>query len=153
MDGMDQEQVVTYPGLSVSLSDYEVRVDGQPVPFTRKEIELLWALASNPGRAFTREQLIQRVWGGDFYGDDRTVDVHIKRIREKLSEGVRGAWIPGGGGDQVGEVDRIGETVETGKTGDTGRADRVGRRAAGRFEHSWRIKTVWGVGYKFELLE
>ncbi|NPV79260.1 MAG: response regulator transcription factor [Firmicutes bacterium] len=104
------DKVINYPSLSVSLSEYEVRVEGEVVPFTRKEIELLWVLAGNPGKAFTREQLIQHVWGQDFYGDDRTVDVHIKRIREKLAP----------------------------KPGE---------------QRPWRIKTVWGVGYKFELLE
>lgn len=104
-------RVLNYPSLSVSLAEYEVRVGDSTVPLTKKEIELLWALASNPGRAFTREQLIQQVWGHDFFGDDRTVDVHIKRIREKLNSSFLGSEPP------------------------------------------WRIKTVWGVGYKFELLE
>ncbi|HHV61676.1 MAG TPA: winged helix-turn-helix transcriptional regulator [Firmicutes bacterium] len=145
-----EEEVVTYPGLSVSLSDYEVRVDGQPVPFTRKEIELLWVLASNPGRAFTREQLIERVWGGDFYGDDRTVDVHIKRIREKLSAGARGAT----GAKGASEAGEAGEVEQGG--GEEAREIRQAPTAAEmerREEHPWRIKTVWGVGYKFELLD
>ena len=78
---------------------------GNQIEFPPKELELLYFLASNPNKVFTREQLLEQVWGFDFYGDSRTVDVHIKRIREKLNK-------------------------ET---------------------NNWQIKTVWGVGYKFEV--
>lgn len=91
--------------LIVNLTKYELKVDGQVVDTPPKELELLYHLASNPNRVFTRDQLLDEVWGFEYYGDSRTVDVHIKRLREKL-EGVS---------DQ------------------------------------WSLKTVWGVGYKFEV--
>ncbi len=76
---------LSFPGLTVSLSQYEVRYGGQRVDMPPKELELLYFLASHAGQVFTREQLLERVWGFDFAGDSsRTVDVHIKRIREKL---------------------------------------------------------------------
>ena len=96
---------VSYPNLTINLSDYTVALRGNQIEFPPKELELLYYLASNPNKVFTREQLLEQVWGFDFYGDSRTVDVHIKRIREKLNKG-------------------------------TG---------------NWQIKTVWGVGYKFEV--
>ena len=92
-----------FPGLTISLDNYTVTLDGKQLDMPPKEIELLFFLASREGKVFTREQLLEQVWGFDFFGDSRTVDVHIKRIREK-----------------------IGERPE------------------------WEIKTVWGVGYKFE---
>ncbi|MCC8155785.1 MAG: response regulator transcription factor [Oscillospiraceae bacterium] len=93
--------------LVVDLDSYELIVDGKRVDTPPKELELLFHLASSPNRVFTRNQLLDEVWGFDYFGDSRTVDVHVKRLREKL-EGV---------------------------------SDR------------WCVKTVWGVGYKFELLE
>ncbi len=96
---------VSYPNLTVNLSNYTVTLYGEQIEFPPKELELLYFLASNPNKVFTREQLLEQVWGFDFYGDSRTVDVHIKRIRQKLSS----------------------ETS------------------------NWQIKTVWGVGYKFEV--
>ena len=99
----EAERIVAYPGLSVSLENYAVLLDEKPVEMPPKEIELLFFLASHEGRVFTREQLLEQVWGFDFFGDSRTVDVHVKRIREKLGE-----------------------------------------------REAWQIKTVWGVGYKFE---
>ena len=93
--------------LVVNLTKYELKVDGQVVDTPPKELELLYHLASNPNRVFTRDQHLDEVWGFEYYGDSRTVDVHIKRLREKL-EGVS---------DQ------------------------------------WSLKTVWGVGYKFEVKE
>ncbi len=95
-----------YPGLKVDKSRYTVQVNGQEIDMPPKELELLFFLATHPNRVFTREQLLENVWGYDFYGESRTVDVHIKRIREK---------------------------IETDGT-----------------LQSWQIKTVWGVGYKFE---
>lgn len=100
-----EQKLIQYEGLSVDLSDYRVVHDGAEVDMPPKEIELLYFLASKPNKVFTREQLLQQVWDFDFYGDSRTVDVHIKRIREKLGE------------------------------------ENIG----------WQIKTVWGVGYKFEV--
>jgi len=99
----EEEKRVAFQNLSISLDNYSVMLDGKQVEMPPKEIELLYFLASRPGKVFTREQLLEQVWGFDFFGDSRTVDVHVKRIREKL-----------------------GERTE------------------------WQIKTVWGVGYKFE---
>lgn len=96
---------VVHPGLVISKSNYTVILNGNDINMPPKEIELLFFLASNPNKVFTREQLLLKVWGFDYYGDTRTVDVHIKRIREKIE----------------------------------------------KKENKWRIKTVWGVGYKFEV--
>ncbi len=98
---------VSYEKLTVNMTRYELRVNGKQVDTPPKELELLYHLASNPNRVFTRDQLLDEVWGFEYYGDSRTVDVHIKRLREKL-EGV---------------------------------------------SDKWRLKTVWGVGYKFETEE
>ena len=101
------EKKLTFDKLVINLDSYELLVDGKRVDTPPKEMELLYHLASSPNRVFTRNQLLDEVWGFDYFGDSRTVDVHIKRLREKL-EGVS---------DQ------------------------------------WSLKTVWGVGYKFELVE
>jgi len=98
------EQII-YPGLVINKSNYTVKLNGNDLEMPPKELELLYFLASNPNKVFTREQLLENVWGFDFYGDTRTVDVHIKRLREKFEPG----------------------------------------------EYKWQIKTVWGVGYKFEV--
>lgn len=98
---------VTYDKLVVNMTRYELKVDGKAVDTPPKELELLYHLASNPNRVYTRDQLLDEVWGFEYYGDSRTVDVHIKRLREKL-EGV---------------------------------------------SEQWTLKTVWGVGYKFEAKE
>ena len=93
--------------LVVNMTKYELKVDGKVVDTPPKELELLYHLASNPNRVYTRDQLLDEVWGFEYYGDSRTVDVHVKRLREKL-EGV---------------------------------------------SDKWTLKTVWGVGYKFEVKE
>jgi DNA-binding response OmpR family regulator len=98
---------VEYPGIRIDKSRYSVTCGGQTIEMPPKELELLFFLASHPNRVFTREQLLENIWGFDYFGESRTVDVHIKRIREKLEE--------------------------TGEHPD------------------WQIKTVWGVGYKFEV--
>ncbi|MCL1951935.1 MAG: response regulator transcription factor [Oscillospiraceae bacterium] len=82
---------VHFDKLSVNLTNYELRVDGKKVDAPPKEMELLYYLASNPNRVFTRNQLLDEVWGFDYYGDSRTIDVHVKRLREKL-EGVSDQW-------------------------------------------------------------
>lgn len=82
---------VVYDKLIINLTNYELKVDGKRVEAPPKEMELLYHLASNPNRVFTRDQLLDEVWGFDYYGDSRTVDVHVKRIREKL-EGVSDKW-------------------------------------------------------------
>lgn len=95
---------INWDKLSINLTNYELRVDGKYIDTPPKEMELLYYLASNPNKVFTRDQLLDKVWGFDYYGDSRTVDVHIKRLREKIN----------GVSDQ------------------------------------WSLKTVWGVGYKFD---
>ena len=100
-----ENKEVSYDGLTINLTNYELKVNGNRVDTPPKEMELIYHLASNPNRVFTRDQLLDEVWGFDYYGDSRTVDVHIKRLREKL-EGV---------------------------------------------SDKWTLKTVWGVGYKFEV--
>lgn len=101
----NDKKEVSYDKLTVNMTKYELKVDGKVVDTPPKELELLFHLASNPNRVYTRDQLLDEVWGFDYYGDSRTVDVHVKRLREKL-EGV---------------------------------------------SEQWSLKTVWGVGYKFEV--
>ena len=101
----NEKKVVVFDKLSIILNNYELKVNGVQVDTPPKEMELIYHLASNPNRVFSRDQLLDEVWGFNYYGDSRTVDVHVKRLREKL-EGVS---------DQ------------------------------------WSLKTVWGVGYKFEV--
>lgn len=101
------EKKLSFDRLTVNLDSYELTVDGKRVEAPPKEMELLYHLASSPNRVFTRNQLLDEVWGFDYFGDSRTVDVHIKRLREKL------------------------ENVSD----------------------KWSLKTVWGVGYKFEVTE
>ena len=95
---------VEYPGLIVNLSNYCVTYDGQQIDMPPKELELLYFLASSPNQVFTREQLLDNIWGYEYVGDTRTVDVHVKRLREKIKD-----------------------------------------------KPTWRIATVWGIGYKFEV--
>ena len=95
---------VNFDKLSINLTNYELKVDGKAIDTPPKELELIFHLANNPNRVYTRDQLLDEVWGFEYYGDSRTVDVHVKRLREKL-EGV---------------------------------------------SDKWELKTVWGVGYKFE---
>ena len=83
---------LTYPGLTVSLKEYDVRYDGARLEMPPKELEVLYFLASHPNQVFTREQLLQHVWGYDFFGDSRTVDVHIKRLREKMPDSEKYGW-------------------------------------------------------------
>ncbi len=105
-DNFLAEEVIKFDNLEISKQKYELKLRGKPVDVPPKELELLYFLTSNYNRVFTRDQLLDKVWGFDYLGDSRTVDVHVKRLREKL-EGVSDKWI---------------------------------------------LKTVWGVGYKFELL-
>ncbi len=99
------KKIVNFSKLSINLESYELKVNGKAIDTPPKELELLFHLASNPNRVYTRDQLLDEVWGFEYYGDSRTVDVHVKRLREKL-EGVC---------------------------------------------EDWSLKTVWGVGYKFEV--
>ena len=89
--GANDVKEVNYDKLSINLTNYEMKVNGVPIDTPPKELELIYHLASNPNRVFTRDQLLDEVWGFDYYGDSRTVDVHIKRLREKL-EGVSDKW-------------------------------------------------------------
>jgi DNA-binding response OmpR family regulator len=88
-DGVVKE--VTFDKLSINLTNYELKVNGKKVDTPPKEMELIYHLANNPNRVYTRDQLLDEVWGFDYYGDSRTVDVHVKRLREKL-EGVSDKW-------------------------------------------------------------
>ena len=104
-DKSSQVNEVRYDKLRINLTNYELVVDGVKIDTPPKELELIYHLASNPNRVYTRDQLLDEVWGFDYYGDSRTVDVHVKRLRERL------------------------ENVSD----------------------EWCLKTVWGVGYKFEV--
>lgn len=102
------ENVISIENLEINLDEYTLHIGGKRVALTKKEIETMWTLASNPNKVFTRDNLLDSLWGFDYFGDSRTVDSHIKRLRAKL--------------------------------------DKV--------EHpTWSIKTIWGVGYKFEIAE
>ena len=82
----DNSRVVEYPGLTINLTNYSVIYDGNPVEMPPKELELLYFLAASPNQVFTREQLLDNIWGYEYLGDTRTVDVHIKRLREKIKD-------------------------------------------------------------------
>lgn len=101
----EQQKEINWDKLSINLTNYELRINGTLVDAPPKEMDLLYYLASNPNKVFTRDQLLDKVWGFDYYGDSRTVDVHIKRLREKIN----------GVSDQ------------------------------------WGLKTIWGIGYKFDV--
>ncbi|KXL52158.1 transcriptional regulatory protein YycF [Anaerotignum neopropionicum] len=101
-----QAQCFVHGNLNICLDEYTVTIDGEPVALTKKEIEILWTLATAKNKVFSRDNLLNSLWGYDYFGDSRTVDSHIKRLRSKLEQ----------------------------------------------FNHpSWDIKTIWGVGYKFEV--
>ena len=82
----DKSKRVEYPGISINLTNYSVIVDGQTVDMPPKELELLYFLAASPNQVFTREQLLDQIWGYEYIGDTRTIDVHIKRLREKIKD-------------------------------------------------------------------
>ena len=88
----EKDDTLRFPQLTVSLARYEVTYEGRELDMPPKELEVLYYLASHPNMVFTREQLLERVWGFDFFGDSRTVDVHIKRLREKLPECEKYGW-------------------------------------------------------------
>ena len=104
VNAVDKGKCVEYPGIEINLTNYSVLVDGQNVEMPPKELELLYFLASSPNQVFTREQLLDQIWGYEYIGDTRTVDVHIKRLREKIKD-----------------------------------------------HNGWKLATVWGIGYKFEV--
>ncbi len=99
-------QVMSFDNLHINLDDYTVTVNGKPLSLTKKETEILWTLATNKNKVFSRDNLLSSLWGYDYYGDSRTVDSHIKRLRAKLDE---------------------------------------------QNHRAWEIRTIWGVGYKFEV--
>lgn len=102
----EKQQIFNFSNLAINLDDYLVTIDSKVVSLTKKEIELLWTLSTNKNKVFSRDNLLNSLWGYDYFGDNRTVDSHIKRLRAKLDE----------------------------------------------FNHDgWDIKTIWGVGYKFEV--
>ena len=82
----EKTKCVEYDGLVINLTNYSVLCDGKPVEMPPKELELLYFLAASPNQVFTREQLLDRIWGYEYIGDTRTVDVHIKRLREKIKD-------------------------------------------------------------------
>ena len=88
----DQAGDLTFPGLTVSLKEYDAHYEGKRLEMPPKELEVLHFLASHPNQVFTREQLLSQIWGFDFFGDSRTVDVHIKRLREKLTDSEKYGW-------------------------------------------------------------
>ena len=104
----ESEKIFTFDNLEIDLNIFTVKVNDEIIPLTKKEIEILWTLATNQNKVFTRENLLDLIWGFDYFGESRTVDTHIKRLRAKLDN----------------------------------------------YEHKkWNIKTIWGVGYKFDILE
>ena len=92
--GSEEEQAgdLSFPGLTVSLKEYDAHYEGRKLEMPPKELEVLYFLASHPNQVFTREQLLNQVWGFEFFGDSRTVDVHIKRLREKLPDSEKYGW-------------------------------------------------------------
>ena len=104
----ENEKIFTFDNLEIDLNNFTVKVNDEIISLTKKEIEILWTLATNQNKVFTRENLLDLIWGFDYFGESRTVDTHIKRLRAKLDN----------------------------------------------YEHKkWNIKTIWGVGYKFDILE
>ena len=91
VEAKDAEEIVVYDKISINLTNYELKVNGVTIEIPPKELEVLYYLASNPNKVFTRDQLLSNVCGYDYYGDSRTVDVHIKRIREKI-ENISDKW-------------------------------------------------------------
>ena len=102
----EKKNVLLFPDLEIDISTYQVKVSKTDINLTKKEIEILWLLASNPGKVFSRDNILNSIWGYEYFGDARTVDTHIKRLRAKLSM---------------------------------------------NDNNKWDIKTIWGVGYKFEV--
>ena len=104
----ESEKIFTFDNLEIDLNNFTVKVNDEIISLTKKEIEILWTLATNQNKVFTRENLLDLIWGFDYFGESRTVDTHIKRLRAKLDN----------------------------------------------YEHKkWNIKIIWGVGYKFDILE
>jgi DNA-binding response OmpR family regulator len=105
-DTTDAKKVINISDLTINIEAYTIYIGSQKIPMTKKEVDTMWILAGNPSKVFTRDNLLDSLWGQDYFGDSRTVDSHIKRMRAKL--------------DKVEHPD-------------------------------WEIKTIWGLGYKFEI--
>ena len=104
----DSEKIFSFDNLEIDLNNFTVKINNKIISLTKKETEILWTLVTNQNKVFTRENLLDLIWGFDYFGDSRTVDTHIKRLRAKMDN----------------------------------------------YEHKkWNIKTIWGVGYKFDILE
>ena len=104
----DSKKIFSFDNLEIDLNNFTVKINNEIISLTKKEIEILWTLATNQNKVFTRENLLDLIWGFDYFGESRTVDTHIKRLRAKMDN----------------------------------------------YEHKkWNIKTIWGVGYKFDILE
>ena len=104
----DSEKIFSFDNLEIDLNNFTVKINNEIISLTKKEIEILWTLATNQNKVFTRENLLDLIWGFDYFGESRTVDTNIKRLRAKMDN----------------------------------------------YEHKkWNIKTIWGVGYKFDILE
>ena len=104
----ESSKIFIYDNLEIDLNNFTVKINDEIISLTKKEIEILWTLATNQNKVFTRENLLDLIWGFDYFGESRTVDTHIKRLRAKLDN----------------------------------------------YKHEkWNIKTIWGVGYKFDILE
>ena len=104
----DGEKIFSFDNLEIDLNNFTVKINNEIISLTKKEIEILWTLVTNQNKVFTRENLLDLIWGFDYFGESRTVDTHIKRLRAKMDN----------------------------------------------YEHKkWNIKTIWGVGYKFDILE
>ena len=104
----ESTKIFTFDNLEIDLNNFTVKINDEMISLTKKELEILWTLATNQNKVFTRENLLDLIWGFDYFGESRTVDTHIKRLRAKLDN----------------------------------------------YEHKkWNIKTIWGVGYKFDILE
>ena len=104
----ESAKIFIYDNLEIDLNNFTVKINDEIISLTKKEIEILWTLATNQNKVFTRENLLDLIWGFDYFGESRTVDTHIKRLRAKLDN----------------------------------------------YKHDkWNIKTIWGVGYKFDILE
>jgi DNA-binding response OmpR family regulator len=101
-----KKDIISFPQLEINIADYQVKMDNEIINLTKKEIEILWLLASNPNKVFSRDNLLSSIWGYDYCGDTRAVDTHMKRMRSKLKA---------------------------------------------QNQYVWDIKTIWGVGYKFEV--
>ena len=114
----DSEKIFSFDNLEIDLNNFTVKINNEIISLTKKEIEILWTLATNQNKVFTRENLLDLIWGFDYFGESRTVDTHIKRLRAKMDNYEHKKW-----------------NIKT------------------IWLYKSNIKTIWGVGYKFDILE